>query len=89
VPDRVHNPIFNVDPEEEIFGKQVKATQLQRLFSNIPGDQKKARGDKARLKEASRGLLDRSLNWCVRFLFPPATPANFWLSRFPPRISQA
>jgi hypothetical protein len=54
--DRIHNPIFNVDPEEEIFGKQVKATQLQRLFSNIPGDQKKARGDKARLKEASRSF---------------------------------
>jgi SNF2 family DNA or RNA helicase len=58
ITDRITDPIFDVSPEEEISGANNKATQLQRLFANIPqgSNTSKAKSDKAQLLQASRSF---------------------------------
>lgn len=59
IAERLQNPIFNVGPEpENIIGKQVKTTQFQKLFANIPEGSSKsnAKSDKARLQQASKSF---------------------------------
>jgi hypothetical protein len=58
IQERLQNPIFDRGPEPEMHGEHRKATQLQRLISNIPEgtSKKEARSDKARLLQASRSF---------------------------------
>ncbi|PVH71787.1 hypothetical protein DL98DRAFT_613085 [Cadophora sp. DSE1049] len=61
ISDRLQNPIFNRPAEETISGPQVKTTQFQRLFANIPEPEDAltrgaVRSDKAKLRDASKSF---------------------------------
>ena len=58
ISERLQNPIFDVEPEPDMPGRQNKQTQLQRLLANIPegSNGREARSDRARLQEASRSF---------------------------------
>ncbi|TVY73260.1 putative ATP-dependent helicase [Lachnellula suecica] len=57
--DRLDNPIYDVDPEPEISGgQQIKKTQFDVLFGNIPpgGNKSTIRDDRKKLQEASKSF---------------------------------
>jgi hypothetical protein len=58
ISERLTNPIFRLGSEPEIDGSGSKATQLQRLYANIPDGSSKSKGrsDKAKLLQASRSF---------------------------------
>ncbi|PQE14945.1 dna repair rad5 protein [Rutstroemia sp. NJR-2017a WRK4] len=58
ISERLTNPIFRLGPEPEIDESGSKATQLQRLYANIPDGSSKSKGrsDKAKLLQASRSF---------------------------------
>jgi len=58
ISDRLQNPIFDVGDEVHIDGKQVKSTQFQKLFANIPagGNKSAIRDDRRKLREASKSF---------------------------------
>ncbi|KAH6718269.1 SNF2 family N-terminal domain-containing protein [Leptodontidium sp. MPI-SDFR-AT-0119] len=61
ISDRLQNPIFDRPAEEPIMGNQVKTTQFQRLFANIPEPEDAftrgaVRSDKAKLRDASKSF---------------------------------
>ncbi|KAG4442544.1 hypothetical protein IFR05_001956 [Cadophora sp. M221] len=61
ISDRLQNPIFDRPAEELIVGNQVKTTQFQRLFANIPEPEDAftrgaVRSDKAKLRDASKSF---------------------------------
>ena len=55
---RLNNPIYNVDEEPEIEGRQTKDNQFRTLFSSIPIGSNKAgvREDKRQLKQAAKAF---------------------------------
>ncbi|KAH7409732.1 SNF2 family N-terminal domain-containing protein [Cadophora sp. MPI-SDFR-AT-0126] len=61
ISDRLQNPIYNRPAEDTISGPQVKTTQFQRLFANIPEPEDAftrgaVRSDKAKLRDASKSF---------------------------------
>ncbi|KAI6708159.1 hypothetical protein JHW43_009312 [Diplocarpon mali] len=61
ISDRLLNPVFDRTPETLISGPQVKTTQFQLLFANIPeaddsSEKCAIRTDKAKLREASKSF---------------------------------
>jgi hypothetical protein len=58
IADRLQDPVFATSSAPDILGKQVKDTQLRRLFANIPEESnaRTARDDKIKLRLASQSF---------------------------------
>jgi len=55
---RLTNPMYTLEPGQEIIGKQKKTTQFETLFSNVPEGSNKAviRDDKRQLRQAAQAF---------------------------------